>query len=91
MEKTEFRLHFFHIFSEFTQPIGFFSYIAGGFGTNIDSQILSIYKATNIPGSAMCVSNLIKMVENSQKKKYSHERIKQIFGLNRQILLNDVI
>lgn len=72
-------------------PLAFFSYIAGGFGTNIDSQILSIYKATNIPGSAMCVSNLIKMVENSQKKKYSHERIKQIFGLNRQILLNDVI
>ena len=71
--------------------LAFFSYVAGGFGTNIDGQIQSIYRATNIPGSAMSVSNLIKMVERNQKDKYTHSEIRRIFGMNRQILLSDVV
>lgn len=78
-------------YGEESVPLAFFSYIAGGFGTNIDSQIKSIYDATGVPGSAMCVSNVIKMVENNQEKKYTHEEIRQLFGLNRQILLSDIM
>lgn len=71
--------------------LAFFSYIAGGFGTNIDSQIHSIFDATGIPGSAMSVTNLIKMVEKNQDEKYSHSDIRTILGCNRQILLKDII
>lgn len=72
-------------------PMAFFSYIAGGFGKNIDSQINSIFTRTNVPGSAMSVSNLIKMVERNQERKYTHEDIRNIFGLNRQVLISDIV
>lgn len=77
-------------YGEESMPLAFFSYIAGGFGSNIDSQINSIYEATGVPGSAMSVSNLIKMVERNQEERYTHAQIRTIFGKNRQILLNDV-
>ena len=69
-------------------PLAFFSYIAGGFGNNIDQQILSIVQETKIRGSAISVNNIICMVENA--KAYSHNRIRDIFSLNRQILLSDL-
>lgn len=43
-------------------PLGFFAYIAGGFGNNIDSQIQRIARETSVHGSAVSVSNIIKMV-----------------------------
>lgn len=72
-------------------PLGFFSYIAGGFGSNIDTQIRAINSATNVNGSAISVSNIIKMVERNEICKYSHKEIRDILGVNRQILLKDVI
>lgn len=71
--------------------LAFFSYIAGGFGTNIDAQIQSIYRETKIPGTAISVSNVIKMVERNQEKKYTHAEIRKIFGLNRQVRLMDIL
>lgn len=50
-----------------------------------------IVEATGINGSAINVSNIIKMVEQNNKKKYTHEQIKDIFSSNRQVLLNDII
>lgn len=70
--------------------LAFFSYIAGGFGKNITSQIKGIVDETLIHGSAMSVSNMIKMVENHQYKKYSHDEIRNIFSVDRQILLSDL-
>lgn len=72
-------------------PLAFFTYIAGGFGSNIDTQIRSIYDATGVKGSAMCVSNLIKLVEANQEKRFSHKEIRELFGLNRQILMRDIL
>lgn len=72
-------------------PLAFFSYIAGGFGNNIDGQIRSIVDATGVNGSAMTVTNVIKMVERHNKQPYSHEKIKEIFSVNRQVLMNDII
>ena len=77
-------------YSDSKYPMAFFSYIAGGFGTNIDKQLQQIYSETNIPGSAISVSSIIKMVENQEAKPYSHEIIKKIFSLNRQVLLSDL-
>ena len=71
-------------------PLSFFSYIAGGFGTNIDSQIADIAKATSVRGSAVSVHNIIKLAENHASVPLSHTRLREIFSVDRQILLSDV-
>ncbi|HAR85580.1 MAG TPA: restriction endonuclease, partial [Clostridium sp.] len=71
-------------------PIAFFSYIAGGFGKNINSQINDIVNVAGISGSAMSVSNMIKLVELYETKNYTHKNIRDIFSVNRQILLSDL-
>lgn len=77
-------------YSESEYPLAFFSYIAGGFGGNISNQIQAISGATGVPGSAISVSNIIKMVEKNQLDPYSHTKIRDIFSLNRQIFINDI-
>ena len=78
-------------YSDSNKPLAFFSYIAGGFGTSIDKQIKSIVEKTGVNGSAMSVSNMIKMVEQNSKSPYTHIRIKEIFSVNRQVLMKDLI
>ena len=77
-------------YSDEKYPIAFFSYIAGGFGDNIGKQISAIKDETGINGSAISVSNVIKMVEKHEVKPYSHISIKEILGLNRQVLISDL-
>lgn len=71
-------------------PLEFFTYIAGGFGTNIDAQIKKIYDQTGIPGSAITATAIIKMVEKHQQAPYSHDQIKELFSKNRLIVLSDL-
>lgn len=71
-------------------PLAFFSYISGGFGSTINSQIRSIVDETNVHGSAISVSNVIKLVETYPQKGYNHANIKDIFSLDRQVLLADI-
>ena len=73
-------------------PIGFFTYIAGGFGKSIDKQIQDEVKESGIHGSGITVSNFIKMIENHQNgvRKYSHRELRSIFSLDRQVSLKDV-
>lgn len=78
-------------YSEYTQPVGFFSYIAGGFGTQIDRQIQSIVEETGVHGSGMTVSNMIKLVERQNEKPLSHSTIRDIFSVDRQIVLSDIL
>lgn len=78
-------------YGESDKPLAFFAYIAGGFGYNINSQISDIYKETGVCGSAITVTNVIKMVERNSNCKYTHENIKDIFSLNRQVLLRDIV
>ena len=79
-------------YSESSYPIGFFSYIAGGFGKTIDRQIQDEVRESGIHGSCITVSNFIKMIENHQNgvQQYSHSDLRRIFGLDRQVRLNDV-
>jgi len=77
-------------YSNSSDPLAFFSYIAGGFGKNINSQIIDIVNATGVSGSAMSVSNMIKLVESYESKHYTHKNIRDIFSVNRQILLSDL-
>ncbi len=77
-------------YSQCKYPIGFFSYIAGGLISTIDSQIQKEVDESGVNGSAITVSNFIKMIEIAQKKPYTHDRLKEIFGVNRQVLLEDI-
>lgn len=78
-------------YSDFTQPIGFFSYIAGGFVNQIDRQIKNIVEETGVHGSAMTVSNMIKLVERQNMQPISHQSIREIFSVDRQIILSDIV
>lgn len=78
-------------YSQSNRQLAFFSYIAGGFGSNIDRQLRAIVDATGVNGSAMSVSNMIKMVEQHKDKPYTHQKIRDIFSVNRQVLMNDIM
>lgn len=73
-------------------PIGFFAYIAGGFCNTINSQIQAEVQESGVHGSGITVSTFIKMIENHQSgtRHYSHKDLRNIFGLNRQIMLKDI-
>ena len=77
-------------YSQYSYPIGFFTYIAGGFISTIDKQIQSVVNECNVPGSGITIGNFIRLVEQHQEKPYTHEELRKIFGLNRQILLSDL-
>lgn len=79
-------------YSDYDLPIGYFSYISGGFANNIDQQIQSEVSESGVHGSAITVSNFISMVENqnSGSIKYSHADLRKIFGMDRQVRLGDL-
>ena len=70
----------------------FFSYIAGGFGPNINNQIRSIAEETTIGGSAVNVSNIIELARifADPQSGYNQDQLKAVFSLNRQVLLADL-
>jgi hypothetical protein len=71
-------------------PLGFFAYVAGSFGSNIDAQVADIARASSIHGSAVSVHNIIKLVERHEETAYSHIELRDLFSLNRQVLLGDL-
>lgn len=72
------------------KPLAFYGYIAGGFARNIDSQLQSISNETGIHGAAIGVDNFIEMVMKQTRTPYSHATIRNIFNLDRQVLLRDI-
>lgn len=79
-------------YSSSPYPIGFFSYIAGGFTPQIDKQIQSEVMESGVHGSGITVSNFIKMIEKQTSKEhtYTHKELRQIFSLDRQVRLSDL-
>ncbi|MCD8291332.1 MAG: hypothetical protein LUC91_07510 [Prevotella sp.] len=77
-------------YSDCDFPIGFFTYISGGFGKNIDAQIQSEVVDSKTNGSCIAVSNLITLIEDHTQTPYTHKELRAIFGLGRQILLSDI-
>ncbi len=71
-------------------PIGFFTYIGGGFVPHIDRQIQSEIEETGTPGSAITVFNLISLIEDHIKNPYSHQELRSIFSIGRKVLLSDI-
>ena len=79
-----------HNYCSSPNPLAFFSYIAGGFGSNINGQLMRIVNETGVHGSAVTVSNVIQMVEKQQIIPYNHSQIKDLFSLDRQVLITDL-
>jgi len=71
-------------------PLAFFTYIAGGFGRNIDAQIRDIFDETEVCGSAFSVSSIIALVERNMETPYTHNRLRELFAMNKQVLLGDI-
>ena len=78
-------------YGETSLPLAFYSYIAGSFKKNIDSQIIDIYKNTRIKGSAMPVDLLIKFAQDYAENQYSHDKFKSVFSVNREVRVADVV
>lgn len=76
-------------YSDSSNELAFFSYIAGGFGANFDNQLNAIVEETGINGCGMSVTNMIKLVESHSDKGYTHKNLRDIFSVNRQVLLSD--
>lgn len=72
------------------QPLAFYAYIAGSFGSNINSQIAEITRDTGINGSAMPVDIFINLAQDYAEKHYDHQFLKEIFSKNREIQLADL-
>ena len=70
-------------------PLAFFSYIAGSFGSNINSQISTIIRDTGISGSAMPVDIFINLAQDYANNK-NHKSIKNIFSVGREVQLSDI-
>ena len=77
-------------YSSSTYPIGYFSYIAGGFASNFDKQIRTEIEESGISGSGITVATFIKMVEKSEEEKYTHKQLRDIFSCGREIKLSDI-
>lgn len=74
-----------------TLPLGFFTYISGGFGTNIDSQVKKIVEETEVHGSVINVHNMIELVQQYDPKGYTHSDLRKLFTVDRQILTTDFV
>lgn len=79
-----------NVYGEAKYPLAFFTYIAGSFGTNINSQIQSLYSETGVCGSAMPVDIFINIVQDYAEKGYDHYILRNIFSVNREVRLSDI-
>jgi hypothetical protein len=70
-------------------PLGFFAYLAGGFGSKIDSQIRGIVDETGVHGSAINVHNMIELVQRYDPQRCDHSELRKLFTVDRQILSAD--
>lgn len=71
-------------------PLAFYTYIAGSFGSNINSQLAVITSDTGISGSAMPVDIFINIAQDYAEKGYDHQFLKTIFSVNREVQLSDL-
>lgn len=73
------------------KPLAFYTYIAGSFGSNMNSWLTRITKDTGVNGSAMPVDILINFAQDYADNGYDHSKIKAVFSVNREVRLTDII
>lgn len=77
-------------YSDCPYPVGFYTYIAGGLCDTIDKQLEAEYKDCQVHGSAVTARTFVEMAKKAESHPYSHSRLRDIFGMGRQILLADL-
>ena len=80
----------YRTYGQTDQPLAFFTYIAGSFGTNINSQLSTIIRDTGVNGSAMPVDIFINLAQDYAQDGYDHEFLKRIFSVGREVQLADM-
>ena len=76
-------------YSHSRYPLAFFSYIAGGFSPGIDKGINMIRERSGVNGSAMSAGRLSNLMIRHIEHPYSHAKLREIFSVNRQVVLSD--
>lgn len=71
------------------KPLAFYSYIAGSFGTNMNNWLDQISRDTGVNGSAMPVDLFIDFAQDYAEKGYTHDTIRNVFSVNREVRLSD--
>ncbi len=77
-------------YSNSRYPIGFFSYIAGGFISTFDRQVASEIEESHVNGSGITVATFIKMIEKNNEHPYTHKQLRDLFSVGREIKLSDI-
>jgi hypothetical protein len=71
--------------------LSYFLYIAGGFGSNINSQIQSIHLQTGISGSCITAADMMRLLRKHEDSPISQQQLKGLFECNRLITTQDVL
>lgn len=71
-------------------PLSFFSYIAGGFKSTINSQLDGIYNVSRVKGSAISVDNMIQLIKKQTEEPKDHKELRNLFSLGREVRLSDL-
>jgi len=77
-------------YSDCKYPLAYFTYISGGFVSQIDQQIQSVVSEPDTHGSCITVSNFIELIEDHMDHPYSHKELRKLFSMDRQIMLSDI-
>ncbi len=68
----------------------FFMYVADGFGSNISSQIQSIAEETNINGTVITASNIMRLLQRNQVATIDHASLRNLFTSNEVVSISDI-
>lgn len=74
-----------------TLDLAFFSYVAGGFGRNIDVGIEKIKDESHIPGCAISAGELLRLLKQHRRTPFTKTEFKQLFTSNRQLFSSHFI
>lgn len=80
----------YRIYGHTELPLAFFAYIAGSFGTNINSQIVTIERDTGVNGSAMPVDIFINLAQDYAENGSDHAFLRDVFSVGREVQLADI-
>jgi hypothetical protein len=65
--------------------LGFFMYVAGGFGTNFDKQVREVSEMSGINGAGITASNMIRLLRDYTSHHWTHRDLRKLFIANEEI------
>lgn len=70
--------------------MAFYMYIAGGFINTMDNQLANLSSSCGLDGSAIKASDMIRILQKHQTNAIDHSKLKNLFGINRRITIQDI-